>query len=293
MLSLTHWDRRRDAIMGMCEYCGLDAGVLRRRHKECEEKHDRGWQRMIELSADAARTGQGHEKLETALAGLATYSYVPSSKIHEALLAGWERAAGGAIEDRVLSVEEESRLSGFVSRFRLSQEELDRNKAWNRIVMAACLRDVLDGKTPSRINVSGQLPFNFQRSEALVWVFKSVPYYEERTRTRYVGGSSGMSFRLMKGVYYRTSSFQSTPVISAETVQIDSGYLGITTKHIYFTGARKGFRVPYRKIMAFTPFRDGFGIVRDAASAKPQVFQTDDGWFAYNLVRNLASRSSD
>ncbi len=248
---------------------------------------------MLEISAETARTGQGYEKLEPALAALATYSYVPSAQIHEALMTGWEQAAGEAIEDRILSIEEESHLSGFIKHFQLSREELDRNKAWNRIVMAACLRDILEGKTPSRITVSGDLPFNFQRAESLVWVFKNVPYYEERTRTRYVGGSNGMSFRLAQGVYYRTSSFQSTPVTSAETVRIDSGYLGITTKHVYFTGARKGFRVPYRKIMAFTPFKDGFGIVRDAASAKPQAFQTEDGWFTYNLVRNLASRSSD
>jgi len=102
-----------------------------------------------------------------------------------------------------------------------------------------------------------------------------------------------MSFRVAKGIYYRTSSFESTPVTTAQTVQIDSGSLAITTKHIYFAGARKGFRVPYRKIMAFQPFKDGFGIVRDAASAKPQVFVTEEGWFSYNLVRNLASRSPD
>jgi len=279
--------------MGQCQYCGLDAGVLRKHHKECEEKHDRGWNRMLDLTTDAARTGQGYEKLEPGLAALATYAYVHSAQIHEALVTGWERAAGEAIEDRVLSIDEESRLSGFVKRFQLSRDELDRNKGWIRIVMAACLRDVLEGKTPLRISVSGDLPFNFQKSEALVWVFKNVPYYEWRTRTRYVGGSNGMSFRLAQGVYYRTSSFQSTPITSAETVRIDSGYLGITTKHVYFTGARKGFRVPYKKIMAFTPFKDGFGIVRDAASAKPQVFVTEDGWFAYNLVRNLASRSPE
>jgi hypothetical protein len=248
---------------------------------------------MLDLTADAARTGQGYEKLEPALAALAKYAYVPSPQIGEALVAGWERAAGDAIEDRVLSVEEESRLSGFAKRFQLTNDELDRNKGWTRIVMAACLRDVLEGKTPSRMVLSGELPFNFQRSEALVWVFKNVPYYEERTRTRYVGGSDGFSFRVAQGLYYRTSTFESTPVISAETVRIDTGYLGVTTKHVYFAGDRKGFRVPYKKIMAFQPFKDGFGIVRDASGAKPQAFKTEEGWFAYNLVRNLASRSPD
>ena len=280
-------------VVGLCEYCGLDAGVLRKHHKECEEKHERGWARMIQLSTEAARKGPGDEKLEPQLAALAKFSYVPAPQIHEALVTGWEKAADEAIQDQVLSVDEEKRLTGFMTRFGLSREELERTNAWKRLAMAATLRELLDGKIPTRMHVSGQLPFNFQRSETLGWLFNDVPYYEERTRTRYVGGSDGMSFRVAKGIYYRTSSFESTPVTQAQTVRIDSGSLAITTKHIYFAGARKGFRVPYRKIMAFQPFKDGFGIVRDAASAKPQVFVTEEGWFSYNLVRNLASRSPE
>ena len=40
--------------------------------------------------------------------------------------------------------------------------------------------------------------------------------------------------------------------------------------------------------MEFEPFSDRFGIMRDAQTAKPQVFKTGDGWFAYNLAVNLA-----
>ena len=40
--------------------------------------------------------------------------------------------------------------------------------------------------------------------------------------------------------------------------------------------------------MEFEPFSDGFGIMRDAQSAKPQVSRTGDGWFAYNVAVNLA-----
>jgi len=42
------------------------------------------------------------------------------------------------------------------------------------------------------------------------------------------------------------------------------------------------------KVVSFVPFSDGFGIHRDAASVKPQMFLTGDGWFAYNLFVNLA-----
>ena len=43
----------------------------------------------------------------------------------------------------------------------------------------------------------------------------------------------------------------------------------------------------YDAIVVFDPYEDGFGIMRDAQTAKPQTFRTDDGWFAYNLAANL------
>jgi hypothetical protein len=69
---------------------------------------------------------------------------------------------------------------------------------------------------------------------------------------------------------------------------VDTGIAVITAKNIYFCGPAKSFRVAYKKIVSFQPFSDGFGITRDAISAKPQIFVTGDGWFAYNLVTNLA-----
>ena len=40
--------------------------------------------------------------------------------------------------------------------------------------------------------------------------------------------------------------------------------LGLTTKHIYFADSRKRFRIRYNRMVAFDPYDDGFGIVRDA-----------------------------
>ena len=68
----------------------------------------------------------------------------------------------------------------------------------------------------------------------------------------------------------------------------DTGLLGSNTKHIYFSGPRKKFRVRYDRIVDFEPFSDGFGLMRGAQTAKPQSFRTGDGWFAYNLAVNLA-----
>ena len=61
------------------------------------------------------------------------------------------------------------------------------------------------------------------------------------------------------------------------TVHADTGLLGLTTKHVHFAGSRKRFRVRYDKIVAFDSYEDGFGIMRDAQTAKPQAFRTGDG----------------
>ena len=64
--------------------------------------------------------------------------------------------------------------------------------------------------------------------------------------------------------------------------------LGLTARHIYFAGSRKKFRVRYDRIVSFDSYDDGFRIMRDAQTARPQAFRTGDGWFAYHLVTNLA-----
>ena len=74
----------------------------------------------------------------------------------------------------------------------------------------------------------------------------------------------------MKGVYYRTGAFKGHPVDRIERIHIDTGLLAITNKNIYFSGEEKGFRIPYVKIVAFHPFDEGVGIIRDTANAKLQ-----------------------
>ena len=97
----------------------------------------------------------------------------------------------------------------------------------------------------------------------------------------------GLEIRIARGVYYRPSAFRSRAIEWEETVHQDTGLLGFTTKHIYFSGPKKKFRVRYDRIVDFEPYDDGFGIMNDNQTAKPQAFRTGDGWFAYNLAVNL------
>lgn len=47
---------------GTCQYCGNKAGILSGDHPECRRTFEAGWNRMVELAADAARTHAFDEK---------------------------------------------------------------------------------------------------------------------------------------------------------------------------------------------------------------------------------------
>lgn len=274
--------------MGNCIYCGEPAGFLKKIHKECKQRHEQGKSEIVSLVGKVGSEGGDLKHLESSIEQVAASSRIDKATMNSLVVAGWEKAVDTAFDDGLLSEEEETALSELKQHFSLTQQELDRNGAFTKIVKGAVLRDILDGKLPERVQIDGDLPFNLQKTEIVVWVFQNVKYYEEKTRTGYVGGSQGVSIRIAKGFYYRTGAFKGERVQTSETIHADTGLLGVTDKHIYFAGPSKRFRIAYNKIVSFEPFSDGIGVQRDAQTAKPQSFSTGDGWFTYNLIANLA-----
>ena len=187
--------------MGQCSYCGQPAGLFRKKHKECEARYNEGWSRMIAIAAGTVRGEGNADTLEKRLQEIRESSFVPEPGVRQAIIRGWEQVVDQYLEDGHLDESEEEHLTQFRSRFSLSQEQLDSRGAYSRLVKGAVLRDVMNGIVPERLQVQVALPFNFQKTEKLVWLFSDVIYYEDRTRRTYVGGSQGASFRVAKGVY--------------------------------------------------------------------------------------------
>ena len=241
------------------------------------------------ITGMARRAALGHsggtlQELENTL----RRTSMSNTHLRQLLVRAWETAVEGVIEDGVVSLDEEAALAQYISHFDLTQEELNRNGAQTSLVQAAVIRDITQGIVPQRQNITGTLPFNLMKSETLVWVIQGVDYLETVVRRERRGSSHGLSIRVARGLYYRPSTFRSRPIEWEETIHADTGLLGFTTKHLYFAGSRKKFRVRYDRIVAFDPYDDGFGIMREAQTAKPQTFRTGDGWFPYNLAVNLS-----
>lgn len=281
--------------MGTCTYCGKPAGFLKSKHIECEEQHQKreqiikgGRALIVSEVLGAIKGTEDFSMFEQKIAQIEQSSFVPSMDRKTLLTKGWENTVEYFLEDGLLDAKEEERLMKFQKHFGLSEDDLDNNGVYTRIVKAAVLRDVLNGIVPQRMNLSENISINFQKDEQFVWAFPGSEYLDDKTRRQFVGVSQGVSVRLMKGLYYRASAFKGHPVEHTERIHIDTGLVVVTNKNIYFAGPKKSIRLPYAKIVSFEPFSDAIGIMRDASNAKPQFFITGDGWFTYNLVKNLS-----
>ncbi len=279
--------------MARCRFCGEGAGFLRSFHKDCSRAHRQARSSIVSrAAAGALAPALDGDALERELFDLCSEGRVGKNDFREALVSGFEVAVEKALDDELLSHEEEAAMTRFQDRFGLAGDP-SMHKAQTRITQGTVLRQVCEGSVPEvnfSLNGSSHVPFNLQKSEQLVWLMANVDYYQMKTRREFRGSSTGMSVRIAKGVYLRQSAFRGHPVEITETVKADTGLLGLTTKHIYFHGQQERFRVRYDKIVSFEPYENGLGYMRDLARAKPETFETpgNDGWFLYNLVTNLA-----
>ena len=267
-----------------------DLGLIRKRNEEAHipAQPPAVADRLVRAARTTALTNaKGDERL-VSLSDTIVEAGLKVEQSREALVRGWETAVQGALEDGVISVDEEDALSRYLDYFGIEQAQADRSGALTTLAQAGAIRDLTEGTIPQRQSIQSRIPFNLMKSEKLVWVFQNVAYLEDVTRREMHGSSRGLTIRVARGIYYRPSTFKSRVVEWDETVRLDTGLMGLTTKHIYFAGDTKRFRVRYDRIEAFEPYSDGIGIMREAQKAKPQTFITNDGWFTYNMATNLA-----
>lgn len=286
--------------MGTCTYCGKSAGWFSQAHKECILAYGEEIARKEETEREKRKAFSELGKTLTAkvvegvplvtlhdLVEQAVQAGILKSDDRTSVLAGvWSDALDTYLEDGLLSVEEEDRMTKLMRAWLLSSSDLEASGAFWRASKAAVLRDVISG-SPAFLENTG-VPVNLASGEGVVWFFPDVEYYEDVTTRATVGGSQGVSIRVMSGLYYRVGAFKAKPVYTTDRKRIDGGFLVATNKNLFFVGKRTSKKIPYSKIVSFEQFSDGIGLMRDAATAKPQVFVTGDGWFANNLITNLA-----
>lgn len=196
------------------------------------------------------------------------------------------RAAIKFLKDGVISEEEYDLFKGFMDRFNFSLEDIlykypESNTT--KVVQLKLLSDLQNGKPPS-ISVTNA-PIVLKKDEFIVWVYKSVYAYEERSKSEWVGGNMGVSLRLFKGVYYHIG--QSKKKIDRQYLaEIGKGAVILTNKNLIFYSPSRSIKIAYRNIIALVPYNDGVE-VQQQSSQKRLILSDMDSWFIMNLLSTL------
>ena len=164
---------------------------------------------MMEARLAAISVHDGEQHLQELMDAIRQAGLDPGETTR-LLIRAWEAAVEGALEDGLVSLDEESVLAKYTSHFNLTQQDLDGNGAQTSLVQAAVIRDVTQGIVPQRQTITGAVPFNLMKSEQLVWVIQGVDYLETVVRRERQGTSHGLSIRVARGLY-RPSTFPEPP----------------------------------------------------------------------------------
>ena len=169
--------------------------------------------------------------------------------------------------------------------------EVQKNRDYVRQVNESILAILNEDKLPD-VDWSdlGALPFKFQKTEHLIYVFRNARYAEQRVKREIVGRSAGTSVRVARGVSIRMAGSRGTPVERDEVVDRGMGMMAVTNRHLYFNGQRS-FRIRFDKIVSVGPVKNGVEVTRDRASGLAEYFFVGEFYanFANELLQAVPS----
>ncbi|MDE5882330.1 MAG: hypothetical protein K2H60_11420 [Muribaculaceae bacterium] len=143
------------------------------------------------------------------------------------------KAANKFMADGWLADNEQRMIESYTSSLGIALNCLPiqyQTKSLCRIGQAIILKDLQRGILPKKPLT---VPVMLSRDEVPLWIYNNVTMLQEKITREYVGGSRGMSYRICKGLTYRTGSFKGHPVERSFMETIGVGQLVITNKNLF------------------------------------------------------------
>ena len=274
--------------MANCAYCGRPAGFFRRWHNSCHEVAEENCKRLTADVVTYVAHGDRSVPGPCAIVPVNAVGKVPVLRLRKAVLVGFEKAVESMLRDHVCSEEEEARLHDVTSAWELERSELDTHGSHTKLVKAGIIRDLLNGRVPSRCQVQTS-NLLLQKNESFIWVFQLVTFYQIRSRREYKGTTSGLSIRVAKGVYFRTSGFRGHPVDTSSNEKMGDGDFIVTNKNLFFVTPERTAKVSVRKLISVNRLTDGIELECAGARGKRYAIANLDSWFAFNVLSNLSA----
>jgi hypothetical protein len=194
------------------------------------------------------------------------------------------QAGKNFLKDGYMTSAEQQKVEEYVSTLGLSLINLPASLQGTQIEelgQSYILGDIQAGRHPRYVI---NAPIILTKGEDALWCYNNVTMYQEKIKKEMVGSYGGFSFRIMKGVRYRTGGFKGHPVETSYMENMGQGSLYVTNKNIIFMGQTRSIKVPYSKIIGINPYSDGMEVQRDGNNVKRLVFQGFDCSFVLNII---------
>ncbi len=274
--------------MGKCKYCGQDAGFFHSKHEECEKKFSQGLASIRQIVGNCFIAKEDFYLKEREINAIIQSSYIDNNALQQVYCSVFDEAIDNYLNDGIIETKENQTVARFMQFTGLPQAVLNANQSLEKVVQSKVLQDILQGKVPTpNIKILGDFPFLLGKGENLIWLFRNITLHQQKVQREYVGRTHGMSFRVMKGVYYRTGGFKGHPVETTIMQRIGTGSVCLTDKNLYFASPEKSLKIPYSKVLSIESYSNGIGLQKDGASDKPMFLEGINSWFTYNVMANL------
>lgn len=176
-------------------------------------------------------------------------------------------AFASAKSDTQVTSAEEQELIGIQKYLGLADSQIGPTK--KELARLRLLNEIQMGNMPSIPSVANLV---LQKGEKIYW-FESATLAEEKVIKRnYRGGSSGVSFRIMKGVSYRVGSSRGHIESTTGIVAVSEGDVLISNKRLIFRGDKKSFASKLENILDIQLFTNGVHFSENNKS-KPRLIQ--------------------
>jgi hypothetical protein len=177
--------------------------------------------------------------------------------------------AENALADDFFTIDEEMAFSEVADALDVDQDAFETD-----------FRDVLLRMAVARAN-DGRLsviedPKLMTKKNEVVHLETGAGLMKEVVQREWRGGSSGVSFRVARGVRYHVGQVRGRSVVVGTELQVeDIGILSVTSQRAAFMGDRKTMEFPYAKLMGIEVFTDGISI-RASNRQKTPLFKLEE-----------------
>ena len=231
---------------------------------------------LLTAAVAAALTTRNQPPRLERLARLLEGSGLTDGAGHTLLLRAWERAVLRLLGDAGIDLDREATLLRYARHFDLD-DELDRHGMLLQFIQGAAITTSAAGLIPHRMTFPDDdaASLGLDGSEQPVWLFDDAEY-----RLGPLPPDRSIAI---------TGVGRVAPGESWETVA--TGRMALTSHGLRLRGSTADVTLSYGAVRRWETCWDGIGAVvsQPDQTERLAVFLNGDGWFAYNLVRNLAA----